>query len=219
MEGGNRAYLQLGDCGIEDLSCLDEYSIPNLTQLTLESNAIGNEGAMCIANNLLGSSSQLGMLFLKHCGIGDEGAKALSAALCANTSLQRLDLLTNKISIDGMESFARALFNVPTQTRSRPSKTGPNHSLHELKLTRRWSITEKGHRMLQFALSVNQELGCLSSKKDIKLAASKLCPRTCKDCREEGTATAELKCPYAWIQSMSFMLSCLVVISIAQIAT
>mmetsp|Transcript_27795 Transcript_27795/g.57628 ORF Transcript_27795/g.57628 Transcript_27795/m.57628 type:complete len:432 (+) Transcript_27795:27-1322(+) len=194
LEGGNLAHLRLGDCGIEDVSCLDDCDIPNLTQLTLESNAIGNEGAMCVANNLLGSSSKLNRLCLKSCGIGDEGAQALSARLSTNTSLKHLDLLANKISIDGMKSFARALFNVRTQPRNRPSKTGPNHSLEELNLTRRWSITEKGHRILQFALAVNQEINCPRTKQDIKLAASKFCPSNCKDCREKGATTTELKC-------------------------
>jgi Ran GTPase-activating protein (RanGAP) involved in mRNA processing and transport len=65
----------------------------HITDLDLQRNYIGNEGAGLLARSLRNNAlPNLTRLSLSHCGIGDDGFIALVSALEQNTSLIHLDL-------------------------------------------------------------------------------------------------------------------------------
>src|ERR1051325_1719771 len=67
---------------------------PNLKNLNLYNNQIGDEGAKVIGNTLATNNS-LQILYLYNNQIGDEVAKLIGNALATNTSLQILYLDNN----------------------------------------------------------------------------------------------------------------------------
>jgi hypothetical protein len=68
----------------------------HITDLDLENNALGNEGASLLARSLGNKASpNLTRLSLYDCNIGDDGFIALVSALEQNTSLLHLDLRSN----------------------------------------------------------------------------------------------------------------------------
>jgi Ran GTPase-activating protein (RanGAP) involved in mRNA processing and transport len=75
-----------------------EQNSHHITDLDLEDNPIGSEGASLLArslgNNVL---SKLTRLSISYCGIGDDGFMALVSALEQNTSLLHLDLRYNHL--------------------------------------------------------------------------------------------------------------------------
>jgi Ran GTPase-activating protein (RanGAP) involved in mRNA processing and transport len=73
-----------------------EQSSHHITDLELEYNHIGNEGASLLARSLGNNAlPNLTRLSLYHCGIGDDGFIALVSALEQNTSLIHIDLHKN----------------------------------------------------------------------------------------------------------------------------
>jgi Ran GTPase-activating protein (RanGAP) involved in mRNA processing and transport len=79
-----------------------------VTTLYLNSNGIGDEGAMAIAEALK-VNAVVNTLYLGGNCIGDEGAKAIAEALKVNAVLTTLGLGANKIGAEGAITIAEAL--------------------------------------------------------------------------------------------------------------
>jgi Ran GTPase-activating protein (RanGAP) involved in mRNA processing and transport len=73
-----------------------EHNSHHITDLDIQSNPIGNEGASLLARSL-GNNALPNLTRLCHCdcGIGDDGYVALITALERNTSLLHLDVRDN----------------------------------------------------------------------------------------------------------------------------
>jgi Ran GTPase-activating protein (RanGAP) involved in mRNA processing and transport len=79
--------------GIGVLTETMEQGCHRITDLELQDNNIGNEGASLLARSLGNNAlPNLTRLYLSYCGIGDDGFIALVSALEQNTSLLQLDL-------------------------------------------------------------------------------------------------------------------------------
>ena len=81
---------------------------PNLQELFLMSNRIGNDGAKALAD-CLKHHTNLQTLLLDSNKIGSDGAKALADCLKHHTNLQTLDLSSNEIGCDGAKALADCL--------------------------------------------------------------------------------------------------------------
>jgi Ran GTPase-activating protein (RanGAP) involved in mRNA processing and transport len=81
---------------------------PNLTELDLYNNSIGNDGAKAIAEALK-VNTVLTRLDLDTNSIGNDGTKAIAEALKVNTVLTTLSLQSNSIGNDGAKAIAEAL--------------------------------------------------------------------------------------------------------------
>ena len=119
---------------------------PSLTSLDLFLNGIGDDGAKALAAALKNNTS-LTSLNLGGNGIGAEGAKALATALKTNTSLTSLNLRGNRIGDDVANALAAAL------------KT--NTSLTSLNLVNN-GIGDDGANALAIALETNTSLTSLN---------------------------------------------------------
>jgi Ran GTPase-activating protein (RanGAP) involved in mRNA processing and transport len=86
-----------------------------LTALTLEYNEIGDEGAKALAAALEQNTTII-QLDLGVNQIGDEGAKVLAVALEHNTTLTQLSLWDNQIGDEGAKALAAALEQNTTLT-------------------------------------------------------------------------------------------------------
>eukprot|EP00029_Vermamoeba_vermiformis_P005289 TRINITY_DN1793_c0_g1_i4.p1 TRINITY_DN1793_c0_g1~~TRINITY_DN1793_c0_g1_i4.p1 ORF type:complete len:603 (-),score=117.67 TRINITY_DN1793_c0_g1_i4:86-1840(-) len=81
---------------------------PSITQLNLEGNKIGAEGARYLAAALEKNSS-ITQLSLARNNMGDKGAQYLAAALEKNSSITDLDLRNNNIGDEGAQYLATVL--------------------------------------------------------------------------------------------------------------
>eukprot|EP00986_Skeletonema_menzelii_P007208 scaffold2809_cov119-Skeletonema_menzelii.AAC.9 len=80
----------------------------NLTELYLEQNWFGSEGAVAVAR-VLSQNMHLKIVSLAHNHIGSIGAMAIANALEQNTVLQRLNLSYCEIDDDGVKKLAASL--------------------------------------------------------------------------------------------------------------
>ena len=98
--------LKLGNNKLKDKSCEYIYEglkdNSRLTQLHLEGNSFGNEGARFIAMLLLSTKTELTHLYLDNNLVEDEGAEFLATSLRANKVLQYLYLNNNRINYKGL---------------------------------------------------------------------------------------------------------------------
>ena len=84
-----------------------------LKELVLNVNNIGDEGSIALAETLTKNPlSHLEKLDISFNGIGDSGAKSLSAGLILCTNLHSLDLRCNKIGDEGAIAITRAVKDV-----------------------------------------------------------------------------------------------------------
>jgi len=103
--GGN----QIGSEGVEVLmDCLHNSQSSSLEELDLAYNAIGREGAECIAHELA-ENATLRVINLQGNTVGSEGCAILAQALQYSLSLQKLILTNNKIDNQGAFEMAFAL--------------------------------------------------------------------------------------------------------------
>ncbi|KAL0240076.1 hypothetical protein GEMRC1_010183 [Eukaryota sp. GEM-RC1] len=79
-----------------------------VSTINLDSNSIGNEGAIAIAEALKVNSS-LSTINLYSNSIGNEGAIAIAEALKVNSSLSTINLNNNSIGNEGAIAIAEAL--------------------------------------------------------------------------------------------------------------
>jgi Ran GTPase-activating protein (RanGAP) involved in mRNA processing and transport len=94
------SYNAITSTGVGVLLDTMEHSC-HITDLDLENNRIGNEGASLLARSLGNNAlPNLTRLSLSYCGIGNDGFMALVSALEQNSSLLHLDLPT-MVSMSG----------------------------------------------------------------------------------------------------------------------
>ena len=80
---------------------------PNVVEVNLFNNSIGDEGCIALADALAAPSSALRTLYLERNAIGDRGTAALGTALDRNTALETLGLLGNEMTDTGRVALAR----------------------------------------------------------------------------------------------------------------
>ena len=141
LQGGTIKTLRLWGCRIDDITALDEYSLPhlqflnfninniqsfpttldnytNLERLYLSSNKIGRDGCRSLAKLLQKDGSRLTNLSLDNNDVGDEEAEIFANSLKCNTSLTELKLngdLTlgeNYFTETGFTAFSKLLNDV-----------------------------------------------------------------------------------------------------------
>ncbi|XP_042620409.1 NACHT, LRR and PYD domains-containing protein 12-like [Cyprinus carpio] len=95
--------VQLSDCGVTDEGCAALVSAlrsnpSHLRELNLSGNEIGDSGVTLLSAGLADPHCKLEKLWLRDCGITDEGCAALASALTSNPShLGHLSLTGNKL--------------------------------------------------------------------------------------------------------------------------
>lgn len=114
----NNTSLDLKAC-IAVIACLSANTASNLVHIDLGRpvlNALKNEELMdhMTSRVLLSQATQLQVIDLKYCCIGDQGAIYLSQALMYNTVLQSLNLESNNIGVAGAQAIASYLIEKPT---------------------------------------------------------------------------------------------------------
>eukprot|EP00747_Dinoflagellata_sp_TGD_P118945 gnl/TRDRNA2_/TRDRNA2_172924_c0_seq2.p1 gnl/TRDRNA2_/TRDRNA2_172924_c0~~gnl/TRDRNA2_/TRDRNA2_172924_c0_seq2.p1 ORF type:complete len:174 (-),score=35.74 gnl/TRDRNA2_/TRDRNA2_172924_c0_seq2:149-670(-) len=82
-----------------------------LQQLYIGYNDFGDEGTMLLCEAFCqdGSGNSLKLLGLRHCHVGDDGAKAVANLLARSTSIREVGLDENSIGDDGIKAIAQAL--------------------------------------------------------------------------------------------------------------
>ena len=113
-------------------------------ELDLNSNNIGNEGALILANTL-SQNKKITTLNLIFNEIGDEGAIALANALKTNTTLKVLYLSQNKIGNEGLNALIQLLENNKTLTIKFYNNTKPkveNNDAYNKSLNNLYQVQE-----------------------------------------------------------------------------
>ncbi|KAL0238597.1 hypothetical protein GEMRC1_013070 [Eukaryota sp. GEM-RC1] len=95
---------------------LEEMRNGSVTELDLQENSIGNEGAIALAEALKVNSTVTQINLVVN-SIGTEGAIALADALKVNSTVTRIDLGSNSIGTEGAIALAEALKVNSTVTR------------------------------------------------------------------------------------------------------
>ena len=113
LEGLNPSYCQTPWVGIKELlAAFRDGACSGLRQLDIQSNCIGNEGAVRLSEALqAGWGPDLEEINLRRAGLGRKGVHALAQALRkgACPSLKKLDLGFHEIGGKGVVPLARAL--------------------------------------------------------------------------------------------------------------
>ncbi|XP_059418604.1 NACHT, LRR and PYD domains-containing protein 12-like isoform X5 [Carassius carassius] len=139
--------LWLNDCDVPDEGCAALASAlrsnsSHLRELNLSGNKIGDSGVMLLSAGLEDLHCELEILWLRDCGITNEGCAALASALRSNPShLRRLDLSWNKKGDLGVKLLCAGLKD-------------PHCKLEELQL-RDCGVTHEGCAALASALGSN----------------------------------------------------------------
>lgn len=95
--------------GAPAVSALAPRAQPMLKFLELDQNAIGDNGAVSLAEGLAMPGCALEHLSLDDCGVKQRGALALAAALRRNSSLKLLRLTSNAVTKRGLAALLAAL--------------------------------------------------------------------------------------------------------------
>ncbi|XP_048018097.1 NACHT, LRR and PYD domains-containing protein 3-like [Megalobrama amblycephala] len=101
--------LRLRYCGVTDEGCAALTSAlrlnpSHLRLLSLSVNKLGNSGVTLLSGVLEDPHCKLEILWLRDCGVTDEGCAALASALRSNPShLRELDLSVNKLGKSGVK--------------------------------------------------------------------------------------------------------------------
>ncbi|XP_056120593.1 NLR family CARD domain-containing protein 3-like [Rhinichthys klamathensis goyatoka] len=107
--------VQLLDCGVTDEGCAALTSAlrsnpSHLRELSLSENKVGDFGVKQISDLLQDPHCKLKILWLRDCGVTDEGCAALTSALRSNPShLRDLDLSLNKLGNRGVNLLSDLL--------------------------------------------------------------------------------------------------------------
>ena len=106
-------YLDLRLCnyGIDNISALEKYILPNLTTLYISTNGINVNGCNVISKFLRSKEMNLDFLYLRSNGICDEGAEVLAKELSENATLTTLDLFHNLIGERGCTAFLNLVYD------------------------------------------------------------------------------------------------------------
>ncbi|XDV33461.1 hypothetical protein PO909_003866 [Leuciscus waleckii] len=107
--------VQLYDCGVTDEGCADLTSAlrsnpSHLRKLDLSLNKVGDSGVKQLSDLLQDPHCKLEILWLRDCGVWDEGCAALTSALRSNPShLRKLSLSLNKVGDSGVMQLSDLL--------------------------------------------------------------------------------------------------------------
>uniref|UniRef100_A0A8C1SXY7 Uncharacterized protein n=1 Tax=Cyprinus carpio TaxID=7962 RepID=A0A8C1SXY7_CYPCA len=107
--------LWLRDCGVTDEGCAALASAlrsnpSHLRELNLSGNKLGTSGEKLLYDLLKDPRCKLEKLWLRDCGVTDEGCAALTSALRSNPShLRYLDLSGNKLGASGVNLLSDGL--------------------------------------------------------------------------------------------------------------
>ncbi|XP_052439437.1 NACHT, LRR and PYD domains-containing protein 3-like isoform X3 [Carassius gibelio] len=107
--------VQLYDCGVTDEGCAALASAlrsnpSHLRELTLSGNKLGESGVKLLSDQLKDPRCKLEILWLRDCGVTDEGCAALASALRSNSShLRELNLTGNKLGKSGVKLLSDLL--------------------------------------------------------------------------------------------------------------
>lgn len=82
---------------------------PNLIELALYRNALGNRGVKLLCQGLRHPNCKLQNLRLKRCLVSSSACHDLTAALMANKNLMRMDLSSNDLGLPGMQLLCEGL--------------------------------------------------------------------------------------------------------------
>ena len=108
MTAVNHSHVRLGDAGV--LLLLDGLrENGRVSFLGLRNVGLGDDGAAAVAGLLRTGASALTTVDLAFNTIGDEGARALAMAVCANSRLTRLNLGHNQVGDAGAVVLAEAI--------------------------------------------------------------------------------------------------------------
>ncbi|XP_039536189.1 NACHT, LRR and PYD domains-containing protein 3-like isoform X2 [Pimephales promelas] len=103
--------LWLRECGVTDEGCVALASAlrsnpSHLRDLDLSDNKLGDSGVKQLSDLLANPHCKLEKLWLRYCGVTDEGCVALGSALRSNPShLRKLDLYKNKLGDSGVKQL------------------------------------------------------------------------------------------------------------------
>ena len=103
-----RLHSEIGDIGMRALSAILHGSSPNLSEVYLSGNNIGDEGAILFADALRTNTYILKVHLGRNC-IGNEGARALAAAMRENSTVRELILYDNQLGDAALEAMADML--------------------------------------------------------------------------------------------------------------
>ncbi|XP_077077516.1 NACHT, LRR and PYD domains-containing protein 3-like isoform X2 [Siphateles boraxobius] len=151
----------LRDCGVTDEGCAALASAlrsnpSHLRYLSLSENKLGDSGVKQLSAVLVNPHCKLEELWLRDCGVTNEGCFALASALRSNPShLRYLDLSENKLGDSGVKQLSDLLEN-------------PHCKLEKLWL-RDCGVTDEGCVALASALRTNP-----SHLRDLILSGNKL---------------------------------------------
>ncbi|XDV33536.1 hypothetical protein PO909_003918 [Leuciscus waleckii] len=107
--------VQLWDCGVTDEGCAALTSAlrsnpSHQRELRLSLNKVGDSGVKQLSDLLQDPHCKLEKLWLRGCGVTDEGCAALTSALRSNPShLRKLDLSWNKVGDSGVKQLSDLL--------------------------------------------------------------------------------------------------------------
>ncbi|XP_059411536.1 NACHT, LRR and PYD domains-containing protein 1b allele 2-like isoform X7 [Carassius carassius] len=153
--------VQLRDCGVTDEDCAALASAlrsnpSHLRKLNLSGNKLGASGVKLLSDLLKDPRCKLEKLWLRDCGVTDEGCSALASALRSNPShLRDLDMSFNKLGASGVKLLSDLLKD-------------PRCKLEKLWL-RDCGVTDEGCAALTSALRSNP-----SHLRDLSLSVNKL---------------------------------------------
>ncbi|KAK9961676.1 hypothetical protein ABG768_007085, partial [Culter alburnus] len=108
---------QLWECGVTDEGCAALASAlrsnpSHLRDLNLSDNNLGDSGVKIVSAVLENPHCKLEKLWLRYCGVTDEGCAALASALRSNPShLRELDLSVNNLGDSGVKIVSAVLEN------------------------------------------------------------------------------------------------------------
>jgi len=142
LDGGSITQLLLDECKIDDISALEECTLPRLFMLHLSGNCITSIpslknhkslGWLTLSNNkiekpILGDIGSLDHICLDGNGINDKDVEVLADSLHHNTSLHVLSLENNPFTERGLCALLRLLNNVS----SIGSTLQSNHTLKSI---------------------------------------------------------------------------------------
>ncbi|KAL7528180.1 hypothetical protein ACHAXR_002308, partial [Thalassiosira sp. AJA248-18] len=153
LHGGSIKELSLYTCNINDITTLENFTLPhlefldlennciqsipsletsceNLQRLSLVSNYIENEGCRSIAKLIQKERPPVRRLYLDSNRIGDDGAEILCSSLKFNSTLEFLNLERTLLEERGCVAFLKILCDVSSINNTYNS----NHTLRDISL-------------------------------------------------------------------------------------
>jgi hypothetical protein len=138
------------NCGIDSIEIDDDHIPKNLKGLDLHQNNINTDGCRELAKLLLkGRDSMVEMLHLENNNIDDEGIGVLVNALQNNTSLKRLYLMGNNISLESKASLLKLVNDIS----SIKATLNSNHTLQKIQV-----VDEGTIGLLQHHIDANTKI-------------------------------------------------------------